>query len=254
MQTTITRADAKALRMTRYYTGEPCKHGHIAERRVSDGKCILCESESIDARREKIRTYGKTYRAAKRERRESRQCVVCDRDISEKHSYAKVCSTVCANALARSLRALKPRPKCLICGEDIVGMRRGAKTCSAICQRKHANDINKSPLYRKRRRVRGARSRQRAVVVVEVLRDTLGIDLAPPRRPPKSSDAALAAYRKYRTVHREERNARARANWHERNERARAAYHKRGGNAATEKAKKVTAARSALREVLGIEI
>jgi hypothetical protein len=29
----ITRKDAVALRLVRYFTGKPCKHGHVGERR-----------------------------------------------------------------------------------------------------------------------------------------------------------------------------------------------------------------------------
>ncbi len=36
------RRTAKALGLTRYFTGEPCKNGHIAERRVANGLCIEC--------------------------------------------------------------------------------------------------------------------------------------------------------------------------------------------------------------------
>ena len=31
----ITRADAKALGLKRYFTGKPCKHGHVAERTMN---------------------------------------------------------------------------------------------------------------------------------------------------------------------------------------------------------------------------
>ncbi len=39
----ITRNEAKALGLKRYFTGEPCKHGHISERRVCDYSCIECK-------------------------------------------------------------------------------------------------------------------------------------------------------------------------------------------------------------------
>jgi 5-methylcytosine-specific restriction endonuclease McrA len=38
----ITRATAKAAGLKRYFTSEPCPHGHIAERRVSDYGCVEC--------------------------------------------------------------------------------------------------------------------------------------------------------------------------------------------------------------------
>lgn len=37
-----TREQARARGLDRYYTGKPCKHGHITERRTSDSHCIEC--------------------------------------------------------------------------------------------------------------------------------------------------------------------------------------------------------------------
>ncbi len=34
--------EAKALGLDRYHTGKPCKHGHVADRRVDNGTCIEC--------------------------------------------------------------------------------------------------------------------------------------------------------------------------------------------------------------------
>jgi 5-methylcytosine-specific restriction endonuclease McrA len=45
----ISRADAKAQGLKRYFTGKPCKRGHIAERRV-DGKCCTICSTITNAR------------------------------------------------------------------------------------------------------------------------------------------------------------------------------------------------------------
>lgn len=38
----VTRAEAKAGGKTRYWTGKPCKHGHIAERIVENAGCVAC--------------------------------------------------------------------------------------------------------------------------------------------------------------------------------------------------------------------
>jgi len=37
----ISRSEAKALGQQKYFTGKPCKHGHVSERYV-DGGCVLC--------------------------------------------------------------------------------------------------------------------------------------------------------------------------------------------------------------------
>ena len=41
----ISEKEARARGLTRYFTGVPCKRGHVAERRVSDRGCIECRRE-----------------------------------------------------------------------------------------------------------------------------------------------------------------------------------------------------------------
>lgn len=38
----VERKVAVELGLTRYYTGKPCKHGHIAERKTASGQCAEC--------------------------------------------------------------------------------------------------------------------------------------------------------------------------------------------------------------------
>ena len=40
---TISRSEARARKLTRYYTGEPCRRGHDAQRLVSNCLCVECE-------------------------------------------------------------------------------------------------------------------------------------------------------------------------------------------------------------------
>ena len=59
----ITRKEAKALGLKRYFTGKPCKHGHVCERQVSSKGCVECEShrnnsgERRERRRESLRKW-----------------------------------------------------------------------------------------------------------------------------------------------------------------------------------------------------
>lgn len=39
----ISRQEAKAQGLKRYFTGEPCKYGHVSEQRVSNRCCCACE-------------------------------------------------------------------------------------------------------------------------------------------------------------------------------------------------------------------
>lgn len=38
----ITRTDAKDLGLKRYFTGSPCRRGHIAQRFIGSGRCVEC--------------------------------------------------------------------------------------------------------------------------------------------------------------------------------------------------------------------
>jgi hypothetical protein len=41
----ISRREAKEKELTFYFTGKPCKHGHLTDRRVADGQCQECNRE-----------------------------------------------------------------------------------------------------------------------------------------------------------------------------------------------------------------
>lgn len=49
MQTVVCRDDAKARGLKRYFTGQPCRRGHLAERQTSTGVCVACNYEHIKA-------------------------------------------------------------------------------------------------------------------------------------------------------------------------------------------------------------
>lgn len=51
----ISRSDAKAKGLSRYFTGKACKHGHISFRRTVNGTCIECLRNTETRHREKYR-------------------------------------------------------------------------------------------------------------------------------------------------------------------------------------------------------
>lgn len=70
----ISRTEAKAKGLKRYYTGKPCEQGHVVHRFVSTNKCVEC---SIEPRRAFDRQYrlkhpDKTREWATRAKRKSR--------------------------------------------------------------------------------------------------------------------------------------------------------------------------------------
>lgn len=77
----ISRSEAKAAGKLRYFTGEPCKYGHLCERLVSNWGCLTCACEKEKRKyandpvhRERTKqkdsargNYFAAYRAAKRD-------------------------------------------------------------------------------------------------------------------------------------------------------------------------------------------
>jgi hypothetical protein len=68
----VTRAEAKASGSTRYFTGKPCKYGHLAERTTINGECAECyrakkrkyRAANIDAALAADREYQRNRRAS----------------------------------------------------------------------------------------------------------------------------------------------------------------------------------------------
>ena len=61
----ITRKEAIEQGLSKFFTGKPCKHGHIALRKVSDSHCIDCAKNKnkiyMQNNKEKRRKYEKEY-------------------------------------------------------------------------------------------------------------------------------------------------------------------------------------------------
>lgn len=83
----VTREQAKAEGLTRFFTGKPCKHGHLSQRSTCNGGCLQCNEETTralyyaetpeqrakrradskrwkDANREQVRAAGRAYQKA----------------------------------------------------------------------------------------------------------------------------------------------------------------------------------------------
>ena len=83
------RATAKASGLTRYFTGRPCKHGHVAERFVSNGWCVECAAgankSGADYKRRYYTENRESLRAGQKEYRERNREVINAR----KRGYVK---------------------------------------------------------------------------------------------------------------------------------------------------------------------
>lgn len=62
----VSRKEAKALNEKWYFTGEPCKNGHIAKRQVANRTCYTCDKQKCKEWR--IKNPDKLYEISKKNR------------------------------------------------------------------------------------------------------------------------------------------------------------------------------------------
>ena len=71
----ISRTDARAQGLSRYFTGKPCKRGHVAERKLASGTCMECGKIADEKRRAKpdnkarLKEWWSTTKTRHKERR-----------------------------------------------------------------------------------------------------------------------------------------------------------------------------------------
>ena len=65
----VTLSEARSSGLVRYFSGKPCKHGHIAERYTNKSSCCECDKRRVrpDDYRDKRRPYFRVYTAKWRE-------------------------------------------------------------------------------------------------------------------------------------------------------------------------------------------
>ena len=93
-----TRAEAKATGATHYFTGEPCKHGHIAPRKTK-GACIECLkvewAQAAETRADYFKEYNKSEAGVEAKQAyysRNREAVIARaqaRPLEEKRVYQK---------------------------------------------------------------------------------------------------------------------------------------------------------------------
>ena len=63
MTTCLQKQEAIKNGEKKYFTGKPCKHGHIAERYTKDGNCIVCRASQYSRDFDKVSKRQKVRRS-----------------------------------------------------------------------------------------------------------------------------------------------------------------------------------------------
>lgn len=128
-----TRAEARALGLTRYFTGKPCKSGHLCPRRVNGKLCIFCSKISIHnwrtTHRERVNERNRINRAADPLRRHKTSAYARAR---RKANPEKVRASNLINSKVRYARRKGAEGKCT--AADFANIRRMQRDRCAYCR------------------------------------------------------------------------------------------------------------------------
>jgi hypothetical protein len=111
----VTREQARQYGLTRFFTGKPCKHGHLSQRTTANGGCIQCnaittkalyQQEAPEKRQRRLETTV-AWRAKFRE-----DCLAYGRDYARAHKAEQrarqIANRELLNAQAREARLRNP--------------------------------------------------------------------------------------------------------------------------------------------------
>lgn len=151
----VLRADAKKNGLTRYFTGEPCKYGHVAERLTSNGFCNECQR--LKDRRtywgnlEAARTKHATYRAAHPDLKDRRRATrhAADKDLMQRATLRRAVRQARKDAVEIGAQMyVCPRP-CATCGTSMRYTKTGGCVeCNRRNCRRHKSDPQNKAYYR----------------------------------------------------------------------------------------------------------
>lgn len=118
--TPITRAAAIAAGLKWYFTGKPCKHGHVAQRQVSSKGCSEChkaayakwEAANLERRAEekRARRAASPERFREVQRRSRERNPAADRERSQARYCAKRHEYIAANMARKAALAQRTPP------------------------------------------------------------------------------------------------------------------------------------------------
>lgn len=89
----ITLREAREAGLAKYFTGKPCKHGHIAERIVADRSCSVCRAGVYrsyrQSNKDKVKKWKRDWEKSNPEKVNARQRKRYARDPFAKEKHAE---------------------------------------------------------------------------------------------------------------------------------------------------------------------
>ncbi|NMZ77494.1 hypothetical protein HBO32_30830 [Pseudomonas nitroreducens] len=140
----ISREEAIAQGLPRYFTGEPCQRGHVADRKTRDGRCHACVLEAQrERRRAKVAAdFPEGRKPWKACAEGEKVCTACRMAKSKSDFYAD----------SRASDGLQPQ--CSRCQQDRAKAKKEADPVAAKKKRREYYSENKSAFARRAKKFR----------------------------------------------------------------------------------------------------
>lgn len=142
MENLTTKQEAKARGLTRYSTGQACKHGHVAERLVSSGACVACMRD-LKTARSRTREFKDARNARLIARRAAanppKPCAICGTIFDPREGVnrggAHTCGAPeCTQAFYARNSRKKPDRECTVCQSPFASRKPNQFICSEECR------------------------------------------------------------------------------------------------------------------------
>lgn len=106
----VSRADAKAIGLSKYFTGEPCLRGHISTRNTKSGRCHACSQEDKKNNREAVNEWQREYRRRDPEKAKERDTAWRARNLERAREVGRNSYRRNADARREYARAYHSQP------------------------------------------------------------------------------------------------------------------------------------------------
>lgn len=117
----LSRKDAVAKGIKHYFTGKPCKRGHVAKRLVSTCVCVFCayesqqNTETVERKAKHYQNNKQQYLGRAKKRYEENKQVMIERACNyQKANLGKIIEQRKSRMANDDLYAIKERVRCLI--------------------------------------------------------------------------------------------------------------------------------------------
>lgn len=146
----VPRHAAIAAGLAKYFTGKPCKHGHISERNAGSGTCIACKTEWVLKNPEKQAMSLRKHRATHGERIKQRQKQIRDSNIEHYRAYSRDWKRENAAAMSEARKRYRNKNRDFVRGINARYSRSNTGLINAKTAARRAQKLLATPLWSQR--------------------------------------------------------------------------------------------------------